>query len=70
MARAPVIGPAELASEHAQLLPARETLSCQIGCVNVTNVVGVNVAIAINAATVNSSANAVALQYLTASLHH
>jgi hypothetical protein len=32
--------------------------------VNVVNVVGVNLAIAVNAATINSQANALALQYL------
>jgi hypothetical protein len=58
------IGARELNAEHAALLPARETLSCQIGCVNVTNVVGVNLAIAVNAATINSTANALAAQYL------
>ncbi len=54
----------ELDAEQTALLPARETLSCQIGCVNVTNVVGVNLAIAVNAATINSAANALAAQYL------
>jgi hypothetical protein len=36
-----------------------------VGCVNVTNVVGVNLAIAVNAASINASANAMATQYLT-----
>jgi hypothetical protein len=65
MSRSPVITPDEIASESATLLPSRETLSCQYGCVNVNTVVGVNIALAINAATVNSTANAFAAQYLT-----
>ena len=59
-----VIRAEELAIESAELLPPRETLGCQIGCVNVSNVVGVNLAIAVNAATVNSAATATANQYL------
>lgn len=61
----PEMSRAELDAATAQLLPARETLSCSVGCVNVTNVVGVNVAIAVNAASINASANAIATQYLT-----
>jgi hypothetical protein len=68
MSTRPVIGLDELDSQDAQMLPGRETL-CYVGCVNVTNVVGVNVAIAVNAATINSQANAIAMQYLAASLH-
>lgn len=60
----PDVRPADLEAATAQLLPDRETLSCSVGCVNVTNVVGVNLAIAINAASINSSANALAAQYL------
>jgi hypothetical protein len=63
MSPRPVIGYDELASQDAHVLPRRETL-CYAGCVNVTNVVGVNVAIAINAASINSQADAVAMQYL------
>ena len=59
-----LIGPDELSVESAQLLPRRETLSCYVGCVNVSNVVGVNLAISVNAATIHSSANALAMQYL------
>lgn len=55
----------ELDSQTAQLLPQRATL-CQFACTNVVNVVGVNISIAVNAATINSSANAAAQQYLTA----
>ena len=61
----PDVRPAELEAATAQLLPDRETLSCSVGCVNVTNVVGVNLAIALNAASINASANAMATQYLT-----
>jgi len=64
----PEMALAELDAEAAVALPRRETLSCQFACVNVTNVVGVNLAIAVNAATINSQANAVAMQYL-ASVH-
>jgi hypothetical protein len=59
-----LIGPDELRVESAQLLPRRETLSCYVGCVNVSNIVGVNLAISVNAATIHSSANALAMQYL------
>ncbi|GAB7003840.1 hypothetical protein JCM18899A_13120 [Nocardioides sp. AN3] len=58
----------DLAREHGEVLPDRDTL-CYVGCVNVTNVVGVNVAIAVNAATINSQANAFAMQYIAAHLH-
>ena len=68
MSTRPVIGLDELDSQDAQLLPGRETL-CYVGCVNVSSVVGVNLAISINAATINSQANAVAMQYLATSLH-
>jgi hypothetical protein len=59
-----VLGPDELRAESALLLPRRETLSCYVGCVNVSNVVGVNLAISVNAATINSNANALAAQYV------
>lgn len=55
----------ELDGECAELLPRRDTL-CYVGCVNVTTVVGVNLAFAINAASVNATANAFAGQYLVA----
>lgn len=55
---------ADLDAETAVALPRRETLTCQFACVNVTNVVGVNLALAVNAATINSQANALAMQYL------
>ena len=63
----PVIGLAELDVQVAVPLPRRETLSCQFACLNLTNVVGVNLAIAVNAATINSSANALAMQWLASS---
>jgi hypothetical protein len=64
MLHRPEIAQSELDAEAAVALPPRETLSCQLGCVNVTNVVGVNLAIAVNAATIGSQAEALALQYL------
>jgi hypothetical protein len=57
----------ELEAETAVALPQRETLSCQFACINVTNVVGVNLAIAVNAATIGSQAEALAMQYLASS---
>ena len=69
MSRRPVIELDELRSQDAQLLPNRETL-CYFGCVNVSNVVGVNIAIAVNAGTINSHANAIALQYLASAQHN
>lgn len=60
----PEISMPDLDAETAVALPRRETLSCQFACVNVTNVVGINLAIAVNAATINSQANALAMQYL------
>ena len=64
MVRRPEIAVADLDHETATALPRRETLSCQFACVNVTNVVGVNLALAVNAATINSQAEALAMQYL------
>ncbi len=61
----PEVRAEDLDAATAELLPARETLSCFFGGINVTNVVGVNVAIAVNAASINSNANAMATQYLT-----
>ena len=68
MSPRPAIGLDELRSQDAQLLPRRETL-CYFGCVNVSNVVGVNIAIAVTAATINSHANALAVQYLDSAQH-
>ncbi|WP_457184630.1 hypothetical protein [Nocardioides sp. P5_E3] len=66
----PQLAMAELDAETATPLPRRETLSCYVGCVNVTNVVGVNLALAVNAATIGSQANALALQYLASVQMH
>ena len=60
----PAVTTAELDAEVAVALPRRETLSCQFACVNVANVIGVNIAISVNAATIQSQANALAMQYL------
>lgn len=64
MVRRPALTAADLELEVAVALPMRETLSCQFACVNVSNVIGVNLAISVNAATINSQANALAMQYL------
>lgn len=64
MSELPTIRDTDLASESVTLLPRRETLDCQIGCVNVSNVVAVNLAVAVNAASVNSWAQALASQYV------
>ena len=65
MIRRPEVSMADLDAQTAVALPPRETLSCQFACVNVVNVVGVNLALSVNAATINSQANALAMQYLT-----
>ena len=65
MNRRPALTTADLDAEAAVPLPRRETLSCQFACVNVANVIGVNLAISVNAATINSQANALAMQYLS-----
>ena len=49
----------DVAAEHAELLPQRDTLLFDI---NVAPVIAVNLAIAVNAATIGSTANAAALQ--------
>lgn len=46
------------------LLPARETLF-SVGSPTIVTVVGVNLAIAVNAASIHSSANAYANQYVS-----
>jgi hypothetical protein len=50
----------ELADQQVELLPSRQTMAL----INVAPVIGVNIALAVNAATINSTANAVAAQYL------
>ena len=57
---------AELEAEHTDLLPARETL----WSINVANVVGVNISLAINAASYGAPASSVAAQQLSLALHH
>jgi hypothetical protein len=52
----------ELATQAIELLPARETL----WSVNVTNVIGVNISLAINAASAGASASSLAAQQLSA----
>jgi hypothetical protein len=52
----------EVECQHAEVLPAREALS---SLVNITNITAVNIAIAVNAATIGSSAAAAALQNVT-----
>jgi hypothetical protein len=65
MGRYPVLCDEELDAQSVELLPQRETLLT----INVVNVIGVNLAIAVNAATINSSANAFAGQQLAAWVH-
>ena len=61
-----VIAEHELESQLAELLPARETLFFNI---NVAPVIGVNLSLAINAATINSAANSLAFQQLSSLAH-
>ena len=61
-----IIAEQELDSQLAELLPARETLFFNI---NVAPVIGVNLSLAINAATINSAANSLALQQLSSVAH-
>jgi hypothetical protein len=49
----------EIERQRVEVLPAREALS---SLVNITNITAVNVAIAVNAATIGSTAAATALQ--------
>ncbi|TCN41766.1 hypothetical protein EV644_104148 [Kribbella orskensis] len=52
----------EVANQSVDLLPAREALAL----VNITNITAINLAIAVNAATIGSTASAVALQHVAA----
>lgn len=52
---------ADMAAQHAELLPQRDTMLFDI---NVAPVVAVNLAIAVNAASWGSTANATAVQVL------
>lgn len=65
----PTLQAHEIDAAQAELLPRRETL-CYFACTNVVNVVGVNLSIAINAASINASANALAQQSLGAAQLH
>ena len=56
----------ELARESADLLPARQTLD--LININIAPVTAVNLAVAVNAATINSSAQALAGQAITAAM--
>lgn len=55
----------EVASQSVDLLPAREALAL----VNITNITAINLAIAVNAATIGSTATAVALQQVASFQH-
>jgi hypothetical protein len=55
-----VVTTRELEESSVELLPGRETLAL----FNVTNIVAVNLAIAVNAYTFGSAANATALQQI------
>ena len=46
--------------QQIEMLPSRDTMAL----INITNIIGVNLAIAVNAASINASANATAMQYL------
>jgi len=55
----------ELAAESLELLPTRETL----WGVNVANVIGVNISLAINAASIGASASSFAGQHFLTVQH-
>lgn len=52
----------EVAGQSVELLPAREALAL----INITNITAVNLAIAVNAATIGSTATAAAFQHVAA----
>ncbi len=60
MDRYPVLRADELDAQTLELLPSRETL----WSVNVANVIGVNISLAINAASIGASASSLAGQQL------
>jgi hypothetical protein len=62
MCSLPAIAPDELEAQAIDLLPDRDTMF--LPTINVTNVIGVNLSLAINAATVNAQATAFADQAL------
>ena len=55
----------ELDAQFVELLPQRETL----WSVNVVNVIGVNISLALNAASVNATAATIANQELSGLVH-
>jgi hypothetical protein len=55
-----IVSLAELDEQNVEMLPVRNTLAL----INITNVIGVNIALAINAASINASASATATQVL------
>lgn len=55
----------DIANQSVDLLPAREALAL----VNFTNITAVNLAIAVNAGTIGSTATAAALQNVSAYQH-
>jgi len=50
----------DLDLEQIELLPSRETMAL----INITNIVAVNIALAVNAASINATANASAGQII------
>jgi hypothetical protein len=60
-----VLRDTELDAQTIDLLPARETL----WTINVANVIGVNISLAVNAASINSAASSLAGQQLSAWQH-
>ena len=65
MNRISVLCDAELDAQSVELLPARETLLN----INIANVIGVNLALAINAASIGASATSLAGQQIAAMQH-
>jgi hypothetical protein len=61
MAHEPALLSDELDAQAIELLPSRETLFVNV---NVSPVIGVNLALAINAASIGAEANALAAQQL------
>lgn len=55
----------ELDAQFVELLPQRETL----WSVNVVNVIGVNISLALNAASINATAATIANQELSGLVH-
>ena len=66
MTSAPALRFDELDAQAVELLPARETLLFDV---NIANVIAVNLAIAVNAASFGSTANALAAQAISVLQH-